>query len=101
MVSIAGRRRNRIFARALPVEGVVRAVEAPLPHVPVHLVQAERIRGEGPHGSVARPSVVEVRPAAATLEQVYFDVMGVRPGANGESREGPEAGAAGAGERVA
>ncbi len=26
-------------------------------------------------------SVVEVRLQAATLEQVYFDVMGVRPGA--------------------
>ena len=46
-------------------------------------------------------SVVEVRPAAATLEQVYFDVMGVRPGANGEAHEGPEAGDAGDAERVA
>ena len=27
-------------------------------------------------------SVVEVRLEAATLEQVYFDVMGVRPGTN-------------------
>jgi ABC-2 type transport system ATP-binding protein len=27
--------------------------------------------------------VVEVRPAAATLEQVYFEVMGVHPGADG------------------
>jgi ABC-2 type transport system ATP-binding protein len=47
-------------------------------------------------------SVVEVRPAAATLEQVYFDVMGVRPGANGQGG-GPATRAAGspAAERVA
>ena len=32
--------------------------------------------------------VVEVRPAAATLEQVYFEVMGVRPGADGASPDG-------------
>jgi len=30
-------------------------------------------------------SVVEVRLEAATLEQVYFDVMGVRPGADPEA----------------
>ena len=29
-------------------------------------------------------AIVEVRHEAATLEQVYFDVMGVHPGANGE-----------------
>ena len=34
-------------------------------------------------------SVVEVRLEAATLEQVYFDVMGVRPGATPEA-ESPE-----------
>jgi hypothetical protein len=36
-------------------------------------------------------SVVEVRLAAATLEQVYFDVMGVRPGTNGDSPGGDAA----------
>ncbi len=46
-------------------------------------------------------SVVEVRPASVTLEQVYFDVMGVHPGANGEVREGPATAAASAAERVA
>ena len=46
-------------------------------------------------------SIVEVRPAAATLEQVYFDVMGVHPGADGEAREGPATAAASAAERVA
>ena len=46
-------------------------------------------------------SVVEVRPAAATLEQVYFDVMGVHPGADGEAHDAPGARAAAAAERVA
>ena len=46
-------------------------------------------------------SVVEVRLEAATLEQVYFDVMGVRPGANGEASAGPRASPAGGAERVA
>jgi hypothetical protein len=29
--------------------------------------------------------ILEVRREAATLEQVYFEVMGVRPGAGGEA----------------
>ncbi|MGH2477101.1 MAG: ABC transporter ATP-binding protein, partial [Candidatus Limnocylindrales bacterium] len=28
--------------------------------------------------------VIEVRPEHTSLEQIYFDVMGVRPGADGE-----------------
>ena len=46
-------------------------------------------------------AIVEVRLEAATLEQVYFDVMGVHPGTNGEggwSVARPDPGAA---ERVA
>jgi ABC-2 type transport system ATP-binding protein len=34
-------------------------------------------------------AIVEVRHEAATLEQVYFDVMGVQPGANGEGAADP------------
>lgn len=33
----------------------------------------------------AGASIVEVRPAATSLESVYFEVMGVRPGAGGEA----------------
>ena len=34
----------------------------------------------------AGAGVVEVRERAASLEEVYFEVMGVRPGAGGEAR---------------
>jgi ABC-2 type transport system ATP-binding protein len=33
----------------------------------------------------AGASILEVRPAASSLESVYFEVMGVRPGAGGEA----------------
>jgi hypothetical protein len=33
----------------------------------------------------AGAAILEVRPAATSLESVYFEVMGVQPGANGEA----------------
>ena len=33
----------------------------------------------------AGAAIAEVRERASTLEDVYFDVMGVRPGAGGEA----------------
>jgi ABC-2 type transport system ATP-binding protein len=35
--------------------------------------------------AAAGASILEVRPAATSLESVYFEVMGVRPGAGGEA----------------
>ena len=35
--------------------------------------------------AAAGAEILEVRPAATSLESVYFDVMGVRPGAGGEA----------------
>ena len=35
--------------------------------------------------AVAGAPILEVRPAASSLESVYFEVMGVRPGAGGEA----------------
>src|SRR5262245_61368936 len=61
-VVFAGRHADRIRPRAPPVVGTVVAVEAPLPDVPVHLVQAEGTRGERSDGSMAQPPIVEVRP---------------------------------------
>ncbi len=35
--------------------------------------------------AAAGAAILEVRPAATSLESVYFEVMGVQPGANGEA----------------
>ena len=75
----------RAALRALPV---VRAVEPTEIGLDVIVDDAERDAPAVVAAAVgAGASVVEVRLGAATLEQVYFDVMGVRPGANGDALE--------------
>jgi ABC-2 type transport system ATP-binding protein len=84
-VRLADRPTESLLAIATAVEGVGGArldgdrlvVEAREPaHITPALVRALVAGGA---------SIVEVRPAATSLESVYFEVMGVRPGAGGEA----------------
>ena len=84
-IRLAGRPADSLLVIALAVAGVEAA----------HL-DADRLVLETPDPARVTPDLIralaaagaeilEVRPAATSLESVYFDVMGVRPGAGGEA----------------
>ncbi len=84
-IRLAGRPAEALLAIARGVAGVAAA----------HL-DSDRLVLEMPDPAVVTPGLVralaaagaeilEVRPAATSLESVYFDVMGVHPGAGGEA----------------
>jgi ABC-2 type transport system ATP-binding protein len=84
-VRFADRPSEDLIASARSVDGVAGArldgdrlvVEAPDPAA----ITPALIRALVDAGA----SILEVRPAASSLESVYFEVMGVRPGAGGEA----------------
>jgi ABC-2 type transport system ATP-binding protein len=78
LAAAAGRPQDALRLEPVGEDGSVRiAIDTPEPEVSAPAVVRAAVGGGG--------DVIEVHPERTSLEQIYFDVMGVQPGAGGEA----------------